>query len=752
MKSKRSVLLAMLMVVALLGMMVPGPILAEEPEEIKIGVLCPLTGKIAAIGEEQKNAVEMAIEEINAEGGILGATLTMQLEDDEMKPELAASMTQKLINDGVDVIIGGMSSSSTMAGGPIANSKEVLMISPWSTNPMAAEGDWVFRACFSDEFQGAIQAKYLAEGVGCKKPAQLLDVSDDGSKGQGEVVAATLEELGVPFVTIESYGAGDRDFKAQLTKIKSMEPDCLDTPNYYGEVALIRSQMKEIGLDIPHIGGDGVDHPDFFEIAGPDAEGMMITTHYSPEDPRPAVKAFRETYEEKYGAIPASTAALSYDAVMLYKMAAENAGSLDKYAIKDALAGLTGIDTLVTAPMFSMDETGTGIKSLAIVEGGADGEWHFKDVVNPASAAGAEEDKGPVKDQQEELKIGVLCPLTGKIAAIGEEQKNAVEMAIEEINAEGGILGATLTMQLEDDEMKPELAASMTQKLINDGVDVIIGGMSSSSTMAGGPIANSKEVLMISPWSTNPMAAEGDWVFRACFSDEFQGAIQAKYLAEGVGCKKPAQLLDVSDDGSKGQGEVVAATLEELGVPFVTIESYGAGDRDFKAQLTKIKSMEPDCLDTPNYYGEVALIRSQMKEIGLDIPHIGGDGVDHPDFFEIAGPDAEGMMITTHYSPEDPRPAVKAFRETYEEKYGAIPASTAALSYDAVMLYKMAAENANSHNPDDIRQALAELKDVDTLVTAPMFSMDETGTGIKSLAIVEGGADGEWHFKDVVSP
>jgi branched-chain amino acid transport system substrate-binding protein len=314
--------------------------------------------------------------------------------------------------------------------------------------------------------------------------------------------------------------------------------------------------------------------------------------------------------------------------------------------------------------------------------------------------------------------------LTGVIAAYGQEQKNAVEMAVAEINAKGGILGRKITTQLEDDEKKPELAASMTQKLINSGVDVIIGGMSSSETMAGGPIANTKQVIMISPWSTNPKAAEGDWVFRACFSDAFQGRIQARFIAENIGSKRPAQLLDVGDDGSKGQGEVV----------------------------TKIKALNPDSLDVPNYYGEVALIRVQMKELGFDVPTVGGDGVDSGDFFTIAGAAAQGMMITTHYSPEDPRPVVQEFRKNYEAKYGKTPESTAALSYDAVMLYKMAVEKANSWDKNKIREALAGLKDVTTLVTAPNFSMDETGTGIKSLAIVEAGADGAWHFKAVVNP
>ena len=148
----------------------------------------------------------------------------------------------------------------------------------------------------------------------------------------------------MPLIGTESYVTGDRDFKAQLTKIKALNPDCLDAPNYYGEQALTRVQMKELGMDIPMIGGDGTDSPDFFKIAGPAAKGMMITTHYSPEDPRPAVQQFRAKWKAKYNQDPASTAALSYDAVMLYKMAIEKAGSLDKQAIRDALGWPEGRD------------------------------------------------------------------------------------------------------------------------------------------------------------------------------------------------------------------------------------------------------------------------------------------------------------------------------------------------------------------------------------------------------------------------
>lgn len=353
---------------------------AETP--IKIGVLSPLTGPIAAYGQDQINGVNMAVEEINAAGGLLGRQLTVQVEDDEKKPELAASLTQKLINDGVSVIIGGMSSSSTMAGGPIADRAKVLMISPWSTNPKAAEGDWVFRACFSDEFQGRIEAKYAVETLACKRPAMLLDVGDDGSKGQGEVIQKTLDELGVPLITVENYTTGDKDFRAQLTKIKGLNPDCLLTPNYYGEDALIRVQMQELGLDLPMIGGDGNDAPEFFTIAGDAANGMRMTTHYAPDDPRQAVQDFRKKYEAKFNEVPRSTAALAYDAMMLYKIAVEKAGSWDSEKIREALAGLTDITTLVTAPTFSMDATGTGVKALTIVRA-ENGAWVFDAVVNP---------------------------------------------------------------------------------------------------------------------------------------------------------------------------------------------------------------------------------------------------------------------------------------------------------------------------------------------------------------------------------
>lgn len=359
---------------------------------------------------------------------------------------------------------------------------------------------------------------------------------------------------------------------------------------------------------------------------------------------------------------------------------------------------------------------------------------------------------GGTKTEDTVIKLGVLAPLSGNIATFGQEQKNAVEMRVEEINKAGGILGKQIKLVVEDDENKPEMAASVTQKMITEGVTVIIGGMSSSSTMSAAPIAQQNKVLMISPWSTNPQAtAAGDYIFRACFSDEFQGAVQAKYAVEQLGAKRIAQLLDVSNDGSKGQGEVFQRVAKELGAEVVAVESFSGGDKDFKAQLTRIKALNPDVLDLPNYYGEDALIAKQAKELGLNVPMIGGDGNDSPDLFKIGGSDIEGFIITNHYSADDPRPEVKEFREKYQEKYGAVPGAGAALSYDAVTLFKLGAEKAGSLEPEKVKEALKGLKDVKGLVTAGSFSFDEKRNGVKSAAILEV-KGGKFIYKDTVNP
>lgn len=377
-----ALMLALVLVISVVGCSQPKP--AEKEKVIRMGVLAPMTGTIATFGQQQVNATKMRIEELNAAGGILGHKIELFIQDDENKPELAASGTQKLIQDNkVSVIIGGMSSSSTMAGAPIAQRAGVIMISPWSTNPKAtAAGDYIFRACFSDDFQGKVMANYCVKNLGLKKLGVIVDVGNDGSRGQGEVFVRTAKELGAEIVAQESFTTGDRDFKTQLTKVKAANPEIIVLPAYYAEAALIQKQAKELGIKVPFLGGDGWDSPDLVKIGGADVEGSMFTNHYSAEDPRPEVKEFREKYQKRFGEVPGAGAALSWDAVNLYKMGVEKAQSVDPKAVRDAMATLKDVKGLVTAATFSFDETRTGVKSAAILEV-KNGQFVFKDIVNP---------------------------------------------------------------------------------------------------------------------------------------------------------------------------------------------------------------------------------------------------------------------------------------------------------------------------------------------------------------------------------
>jgi branched-chain amino acid transport system substrate-binding protein len=283
-------------------------------KEIKIGVSAPLTGDIAALGESTKNAALLAQEEINSAGGLKVGNDKMNvkfvIEDDENKPESAATVFQKLIfQDQVLAIIGSQSSKCSNAGAPIAESAGVPQISPWSTNPNVTKGkNFVFRACFIDPFQGKVVAQFAKQSLKAKSAAVLYDVASDYNKGIAEVFKAEFTKAGGKIVAFETYTTGDKDFSAQLTKIKSLRPDVLFIPDYYSTVSLISKQVRGQGLNIPMLGADGWD--EITNNAGPEVINCYYSNHYSPDANDPAVSAFVKKYQSKFKIIPNALAAL----------------------------------------------------------------------------------------------------------------------------------------------------------------------------------------------------------------------------------------------------------------------------------------------------------------------------------------------------------------------------------------------------------------------------------------------------------
>lgn len=322
-------------------------------DEIRIGEFGSLTGTTATFGQSTHNGVMLAVDETNATGGVLGKTIKLITEDDQSKPEEAKTAVIKLIKQHrVVALLGEVASSRSLAAAPEAQKAGIPMVTPASTNPKVTQvGDFIFRTCFIDPFQGSTMAKFAHETLKVKQVAILKDVKNDYSVGLAEFFERTFTGLGGQIVANESYSEGDTEFRAVLTAIRSKSPQAIYIPGYYTEVGLIARQARELGLKVPMLGGDGWDSEKTLEIGGDAVNGSYYTNHYSAEDPSPVVQGFIQKYKAKHGEVPDAMAVLGYDAARILIDAMKRAGSTDGPKVRDALAqtkGYAGVSGSIT--------------------------------------------------------------------------------------------------------------------------------------------------------------------------------------------------------------------------------------------------------------------------------------------------------------------------------------------------------------------------------------------------------------------
>lgn len=336
-----------------------------ESNSVKIGGIFPLSGQVAVYGVECKNGVDLAIEEINAAGGINGKPIVLVSEDDEGNPDKTVNAFKKLsTKDGVKIVIGSLTSGCTQAITTLSQASKVVQIAPAATAPAITDaGDFIFRACFIDPFQGTVGGKFAAETLGKKRAAILYDIGNDYSVGLADNFKIAFEKAGGSIVSEESYATNDKDFNAQLTKIKNANPDVVYLPDYYGTVALIAKQLRAQGINVPMVGADGWDG--LTSNAGDEVLGGYYSNHYAVDSTEPAVKKFVESFRVKYNKDPNSFAALGYDCVYLIRDAIVAAGAEDSIAVRDALAKTNG--DYVTGHL-TFDEKHNPIKSAVMLE------------------------------------------------------------------------------------------------------------------------------------------------------------------------------------------------------------------------------------------------------------------------------------------------------------------------------------------------------------------------------------------------
>jgi branched-chain amino acid transport system substrate-binding protein len=313
---------------------------------IPIGHVASLTGDTATFGQSTDRGMRMAFDEINGKGGVLGRQLELLSEDDRSVTEEARTAAQKLLQrDQVVALLGEIASSRSLAAAPEAQRAKIPMISPGSTNPKVTEvGDYVFRACFIDPFQGTVMARFAVEELKVKKVAILFDFKQDYSVGLADFFRKTFTELGGQIVADERYTSGDIEFRAQLTTIRAAKPDAIFVPGYYTELGLIAKQARELGIDVPLLGGDGWDSEKTIEIGGAAVEGYYFSTHYAADSDSPKVQDFVKAYKAKYDETPDAMAALGYDTAGILADALTRAGATDGAKLRDAIAGTKDYD------------------------------------------------------------------------------------------------------------------------------------------------------------------------------------------------------------------------------------------------------------------------------------------------------------------------------------------------------------------------------------------------------------------------
>jgi branched-chain amino acid transport system substrate-binding protein len=350
---------------------------------IKVGEFASLTGKEAAFGQSSHKGTQLAIDEINAAGGVLGNKLELVYEDNRTTPGESATIVRKLISrDNVIAVLGEVASGRSLEAAPICQQNKIPMISPSSTNPRVTEvGDYIFRVCFIDPFQGKLLADFAKKTLKASRVAILTDVSAPYSVGLAQYFSEPFSAGGGRVAIEQKFNSGDKDFKAQLTAIKAANCEAIFAPCYYTEAGLIARQARDLGITVPIFGGDGWEAPELIQIGGKALEGTYYSTHYSPETQTPIVQTFVKKFKAKYGGeVPDAMAALGYDSAMVLADAVKRAGTTDEPKLRDAIAATREFSGVTGKTSFDAKRNATKPAVIITVK---DGQFKYVETVNP---------------------------------------------------------------------------------------------------------------------------------------------------------------------------------------------------------------------------------------------------------------------------------------------------------------------------------------------------------------------------------
>lgn len=691
-----------------------------QQHAVRIAVITPPRKAGSGNGPSLATPARFCVDRINARGGVKSLQVELVVLESENSALDSARAAQEAVDAGAVAVIGGYTSSGAMASAEVLQKARIPFIASGATNPDVTRiGDCIFRVNFIDSKQGAVMAEFAHADLRARTAAMLVNVGNRYSPYLAEVFAEQFRQLGGEILWQRDYlykpGAPD----PMVAEFPGDPVDVIFVPGYEEDSAEIIREAHAAGITSTFLGGDGWG-PVMFDYVGGAVEGGYYTKAYHPEAGLTVgLQDVLAGWVEKHGSVKRDSTVLALDACHLLLSAMERAESLTPEGIREALARTDGHPGIVGR--YSFDAHGDPDKPLTILRLARSSPMLVK-TAHPRS-----------------VKLGAIFPKTGEAAEPNAMAFEVARYAVDEINQSGGILGHRIELVEYDNESSPVGSRKAAMQAVADGVAAVVGASRSSHSSAMAPVLQSARIPMVTPSATNPgVTRVGDCIFRACFTDDFQGRLLAEFALRELRARTAAILTNVSSEYSLGLGHFIHARFVQEGRVVVETD-YLQTLTDFRTILEQVQAAKPDVVFVPGYPRDSVYILRQARQMGIQSTFIGADAW-YEGMFDYAGGELEGCYYSDQWHPEVPNEKSRDFVARYSAKHKVHRAGLFALTYDSVHLVADAIRRTGSVKPEDIRKALAQTRDFHGITGRIDF--DENGDPRrKPLVILRFGRD-----------
>ncbi len=688
----------------------------EKNDEIKIAVIGSKTGEAEIFGKQLFQTSRIIINSINKKGGLLKKKIKLLEFDSKSSPIIAKACAIEAINNGVIAVIGDLYTSYCLAIAPVLQEAKIPMITPGATNPkVTLIGDYIFRLCYTDVHQGIALANFTYQDLKARKVVILKDLDYDYCIDLANYYKNQLLNFKDVKIIEKEFLINVSDYEKLLIEIKKENPDVIFLPAYFQDSFEIIKTAKKIGIKSIFLGSDAW-HTIMQEWDKDIVQGSYFIKNLILEKKIISKNPILEEYERKYGVIKDEIPFLTYDAFHVLFEAILKADTLDKDAIKESLLSLKNFKGINGTLNF--DYNGDALVDLKV----------FKFEKNKIKF---------IKTLNiETIKIASIFAKTGIAATDNIPHILAARLAADEINLNGGIKGKLINLIEFDNQSNSLIAKKIAERAVDMNILASIGSSWSSHSIAIAPIFQKAKIPMISPVSTNPeVTLIGDYIFRACYDDNIQGEVLAKFAVNELKAKRAVVLVNINSKFSIGLSEIFSNKIRDLGGNVVWKGEYLEQENDFSVLISDLLKVDADIIFLPGYIRDSSLIIKQARKMGIIIPFLGADGWNES-MYEYAGKDIIGNYFSSFWHTDVPIQKSKEFVDSYEKRFGEIYNYGVASSYDTVYLLVKAISNISKKiTPLEIKNSLTNISNYQG--ASGFFSFDENRNPIKSIVILQ---------------